>query len=240
MSDEIVFAANTLSPLANVVIVCLGVYRSRQFYRSFIDPVYKSHARWLGFLLGVILISNLNNFVPYNTNTSLGNFLSFVTFPAIVGVVFAYVDRTILVAVRTDFFHRDTLHWGRVRRPAAVLLGCSIVVTLLLSWFVPTNPPLWALICLYEFFLVTIVTLGYGAVALVIGARRTADRTFRRHVLLLGMALAAFVCLVGSFFIPGEDAQAVVSACISTGSLYILYRAVMSLSPLDSVTTESE
>ena len=71
--------------------------------------------------------------------------------------------------------------------------------------------------------------------AVIIGARRIQDRTMKRHLTLLGLALFVFVLAVVNdltlMFSLFDD-------FISLVGTYVVYRAVMTLSPIGHIKEE--
>ena len=79
--------------------------------------------------------------------------------------------------------------------------------------------------------------LGYLTAALIVGARRSADRSLRRSILLLGLALATLVfsIVVTSFLTSGTLPYVIVNQGTGLVGIYLIYRSVMSLTPLGRV-----
>lgn len=216
----------------------LGLYRALLMSRGFVDSIFKSKARWSAALLGTILVSNLVGLLP--STSEIISFLTFLPFLAVVVVSFGFVDRTILVANRMDFFHRDALSWGRGRIPAFVALLIAIAFFLPGTLYPATaSPPTWVVDGNYAFVPIAVIVLGYGAAALGVSARRSHDKTLRRHIMLLGVSLAMFVALIGFFALPTTDIFTTIGDVISLVSLAVLYLAVMSLTPLGRVEKRS-
>jgi hypothetical protein len=237
MSDEFQSVASSVNSLFTIVVLLFATYRVGGMERGFVDPIYRSKARWSAALMVVIVISSVTNFLPLPSSGVLSE-LGFVPFIAIILVSFGFVDRTITIAIRTDFFHRDTIGWSRARIPSAVLLvifcGLALIVGGINN---PTGSVLfWATGIFDGFFTVVIVVLAYASVALVVGARRTPDKTLKRHVLLLGMALACFVLSIAFFLGPSSsDVVALGSDLVSILATVFLYASVMRLTVLGRV-----
>lgn len=236
MSDEFQTVANLIESLASIFILIVGLYRVGLMSKSFVDPLFKSKARWSAALLGAILVTNVSSLFPTSSNALIGT-LEFVPFPVLLIVVYAFVDRTIVVAGKMDFFHRDVLSWSRVRVPLFVV----VLVTSLsfgVASFYPTeaSAPYWIVDLVDVCAVLLLSVLGYASVVLAISARRSADKTLRRHIWLLGISLAMFVTTLGLSILPNGDLDVFLNAVISVASLVVLYFAVMSLTPLGKVS----
>ena len=212
--------------------------------RGFIDPVYRSRALWSAVLMFVIILTNLNGFVSL-PNDTISNLIGFSPFVAIVLVSYVYVDRSVMVAVSTDFFHRNTLHWLQFRRLGYGLLGATSLITYGLiivapQYFVsgyptPAHPPLFVAIGLNQFFAVIIFVLGISALALGVASRRTSDRNLRKSIRLLGYALGSFVATIFITSVSTSDAASIVGNILSLIATYFLYRSTISLTALGRV-----
>ncbi|MDA4123145.1 MAG: hypothetical protein OK456_08215 [Thaumarchaeota archaeon] len=194
MSVDVPGAINAVSTLVVMGILVVGIYRALEMRRAFVRGAYRSRATWSTLLMLVIILTMVENFVNV-PDTGLLSLLGFIPFIALILVIFAYADRSVLVAIETDFFHRDTLGWLRVRWPVAILLvgmiGAEIVGGVVLT---PAQQNSFLGDVLNDLFFGSLVPiLGYATAALIVGARRSADRTLRRSILLLGLALSTLV-----------------------------------------------
>jgi hypothetical protein len=187
----------------------------------------------------VILISFFSDFIPFPATGPLSA-LGFLPFVAILLTFFAYADRSVLVAMETDFFHRNTLGWLRARRPAGLLMLVSLVAVNALELSIPGQPPLWAPFVADSLFLVVAVDLGYATAALIVGARRSSDRTLRRSLLYLGFALATLVLdlILTTPLNGGTLPFVIISQGTAVVGIYLIYRSVTSLSPLGKIEKE--
>ena len=138
-------------------------------------------------------------------------------------LVFAFIDSVILVAMEMDFFHRDTLHWRRLRVPAYVVVLVAI--------FFPTtsNSPLFTIAA----FLAALFPFVYSITVLIVASRRTPDRTMKRHTRLLGYAFSMYVVSVLVFQIPIYGN--LISDLFLIIFAYLIYLATMSLSPMSRI-----
>lgn len=140
--------------------------------RGLVDPTYRTRARWgaiVAFVVAiVILIGSISTVTGFSPSTTEAAELGFATFAAAFIAVFAFADSTVLVTIQSDFFHRSNLRWTGARRPAWVaILGCTAIDAALGGY-----TPFFA-----AFVVVTFACVGYAAIALVVGARRTQDST---------------------------------------------------------------
>jgi hypothetical protein len=232
--------SNDTSSALQIFILVVGVYRAVTMRRGFIDPVYRSRALWSAVLMFTIILTNAMTFVNL-PNDTIDNIIGFSPFLALVLVIYAYVDRSVMVAMSTDFFHRNTLHWLQFRRPGYGLMTAGALVTFGIVIALPqyiqssgptTTAPFWVAIGLQVFFLFAIFVLGISALALGVASRRTSDRNLRRSIRLLGYALGLFVASL-AILTASNSAPAIVAGNILTlGATYFLYRSTMSLTAL--------
>jgi len=220
-----------------VALMVLGIWRSAQMVHGFVDRVYKSKALWMAALMSSILLSELSNFAQFPSN-ALGNLLAILPLVLVIVVTYAFVDRTILVAMRSDFFHRDVIGWMKVRLPGFILVAGAVCLATADWTLVPSDAsttPFWSTVAFDIFVVVVPLVLGYAAIAIVVSARRTADSTLRRHILFLGLSLACFAMVLALFATPSTDLFNFLGDALNVASLYLLYRAAMNLTLLGRV-----
>ncbi len=245
MSIDIFSLIHELAFLVVEVIFVLSVFRAIEMGRAFVNRVYRDRAIWITAVIVVAVISDLTDLPPLTT-ASFGPLLSTITLVVLIAVAFAFVDSTILVTLETDFFHRNTLRWKQARLIAYPLLYGLIAFVffeiLLLSL---PSPPSWvsaflnspALSILPDVGLSTLsIIFGYSAVAVIIGSRRTPDRILRRHVKVIGLAFLLFIV---STINDLTFAYAPLDVILSLAGAYVIYRAVMSLSPIRRIEKET-
>jgi hypothetical protein len=241
MSSDLAQLVGDASSLIQLAILIVGIGRVAQMRKGFVDPTYRSRAFWSGFLMAVIAVSNATPLIPL-PNSVLGSLISNLPFLAIIGVCLAFVDRTAIVGIRSDFFHRDILGWVRVRVPAGVVMAGSLVygvVAINAPESTAPSPPLWDLIGMFQVFIVAIGLLGFGAVVIIIASRRTPDQTLKKNIRLLGIALGWFVLALAVFFVaPWSDVATVVGSLLTILATYFLYLSAMSLTPLGRTIRE--
>jgi len=221
------------SSVVELAILIVGIGRVAQMRRGFVDPTYRSRAFWSGLLMAVIAISDATSLIPVS-NGVIESLIFSIPLLAIIGVCFAFVDRTAIVGIHSDFFHRDILGWMQVRIPAGVVMGGSLVfgaVAMSAPESAAPSPPLWDLIGVFQVFVVSVALLGFGAVVIIIASRRTSDRTLKKNIRLLGIGMGWFVLALAVFFVPGEAAGAV-GSLLTVPATFYLYLSAMSLTPL--------
>jgi hypothetical protein len=231
MSVDIVGLVNNATTVVIVAILLLGIYRAVEMRRVFVSPVYRSRAAWSAFLMLIILISFLSSYIPIPSTGPL-SIITALPFIPILLTFFAYADRSVLVAMNTDFFHRNTLGWFRVRLPASLVLVAGLVAIIILFLITPAQP-LWVVVVTNSLFLTVGAVLAYATAALIVGARRSADRTLRKSILFLGLALSTLVLdlVLLTPLTPGTLPFVIVSQGTALVGIYLIYRSVMSLSP---------
>ncbi len=224
-------------------IFVFGAFRAVQIGRALVTPTYRSRAFWTAAVMLVFVFAScLDAYVAFfSTPQASVGYAALGAVPSVAEIVllFAFIDSTVLSSMEMDFFHRDTLGWKRLRAPLYVAVLLSMAGSTTLSGYIPTtSSPETAL-----GFVATLGILGFSVAALIVSARRTPDRTMKRFVRLLGLALAFFVtALVVVITTPGVLILALdfVSGVLFLTATYLLYRAVMSLSPLGKLTEESD
>ena len=238
MSIDILYVVDGLRGPLGDVIFALAAARAIQMGRNFVNPVYRSRAFWSAGLAIVAILNDLSG--SLNANGLLGFFLSFGPFVLLLTAILAFVDKTVLVAMLTDFFHRDILSWHRARKWIFVAFALSLILFFVASFGLPSsesapgsNDPLIVWIGFYQFSVALPAIFVFATACLGVGARRTPDRTLKNHIRFLAYGLALFV---GSFVI-GFITNLVlpfdlVNDVVGVLSVYMVYRAVMSLSPV--------
>ena len=241
MSSDYAQLVSDASSLIQIAILIVGIGRVAEMRKGFVDSTYRSRAFWSGFLMVVIAVTNATSLIPL-PNGVAGSLISSLPFLAIIGVCFAFVDRTAIVGIRSDFFHRNILSWTRIRIPAGVVMAGSLVYGLI-AFTAPEStapsPPLWDLIGTFQVFIVAVGLLGFGAVVIIIASRRTPDQTLKKNIRLLGIALGWFVlALVVFVIVPYSDVSNVVGSLLTILATYFLYLSAMSLTPLGRTIRE--
>ena len=236
MSVDILGLASNAANVIVMAILIVGIYRALQMRGAFVNPAFRSRATWSVFLMLVILMLFLSNYVPIPSSGVL-SYIGALPFIALLSVVFAYADRSVLVAIETDFFHRDTLGWRRARWPLAFVLVVGLGGGIVLG-NPPPGAPFWEVEVGFASFLVGAAgVLSYCTAALIVGARRSSDRALRKSILLFGVALSTLVfSLVATApFDQGTLPYVIINQGTGLVGIYLIYRSVMSLSPLGRI-----
>jgi hypothetical protein len=225
MSIDFVSIVDTAASLLSVVILLLAAFRGFEIGRTFVSRVYRNRAFWIAGLCIALVLQGSTGYDPSINNALIGGLPLFeITFFLLVFVIFAFIDSTILTTLELDFFHRNTFHWKQLRKPFYVL---GMVLFALI--FIPGNPLTFVI-----FFLV----IGYSVIALIIGARRTPDRTLRIHIILLGLTFISFIAMSLIFNYTSILSIDLLNDFLIVLYPYLLYRAVMMLSPMGRIEKE--
>lgn len=224
---SILFAALAVSVVG---LLSLGAIRAFQMSNGLVDVTYRRRARWAAAANSVIAIvlcySSVVSLIAPSLAAAPSSIefaeLGFAGFGGGFIAIFAFADSTVLVAIQSDFFHRGALGWTRARRPAWIaLLACAGIDAALGGY-----TPFFAV-----FFVVAALVVSYAAAALIVGAIRTQDKTLKRHVKLLGWAIVVLLPSVIVGFIS-SDIATLISEAGFVAAAFVLYRALMSLTPL--------
>jgi len=239
--SDVLYWLYTASDFIAVVLAGAVTFRALEIRRVLVGGVYRRRASGIAALMVIAIIAGLTS---SNTGLTTAPFFStpvgslFTALPLLLFFIafYAFVDSNVLAAMEIDFFHRNMLHWRHVRAPFYGLMLFAIGVALALAYFTSNN-------LIYNFFTVVWVVivfgcfglvLGYSAAALVVISKRTPDSTLRRFVRLVGLGLVLFLISSVIWFLDvfvnylGD----VISGFFIIASTYLLYRAVMSLSPV--------
>jgi len=188
--------------------------------------------------------------------------LEALSLPASLGflaAIFVFVDRTIIVAMDMDFFHRSALRWQKVRILFYILLLVSLVEgagNAYLGSLPPSQISRWEIYAvgsiptfngawfpLFDFTLLAVV-FGYAATAMIVAARRTPDRTLRKYVRYLGIGIVSYFVADVTFTFVTYSLSSYPVASLAPDVLFILtayifYQFANSLSSLGSVEKET-
>jgi hypothetical protein len=248
MSTDIAGLINNGATAVVIGILILGFYRAVQLRGAFTNQTYRSRATWSALLMLTIIASNLANYFPATTSGAL-SVIEALPFIALIIVIFGFVDRSVIVAIQTDFFHRNTLRWLQFRLPTGTVLIATATIAFPAFVYLPSfngtlpppNYPVWGLIAFYLIFIAFPLILAYFTAALILGARRTSDRGLKRNIMFIGLALSTLVISIVATtpFNEGTLPYVIINQGTSLVGIYLLYRSVMSLSPLGHVEKES-
>ena len=237
MSSEILSVIDQLENLVSVVILIFALFRAIAIGRASASTVYRRRAFWIAGLMITWIIAQVALYLPNAQSITLfGIYLPAILFVAAFLVTLAFVDSSILVTMELDFFHRNTLHWRQLRVIAYVLMFVfvSLVVVISSGGQLPQSQvDILALVAQFLIFAIFGGVFGYAVITLAIGARRTQDRTMKRHVTLLGASIGLLI--INILLVSALEAFPVVGDSFGLITAYLLYRAVMSLSALSRI-----
>ena len=229
--------------VVSLVILFIATYRAFGIGRVLVRGVYRNRAYWIGATAIVLILLAVGSTLPSS------NPLGAVTFIVAFVVLVVFVDTSIRVAREADFFHRSALGWDRVRKPFAALLSASVAVVLVTIALYGVNPSSGnsaAELGILQVFVVVGVMLSWGAAALTVGARRSADMTLRKFAKMLGLTVLCLVLFFtiwipfAPFSVTVQDLGSTISDFFFPAAAYFLYRAVMSLSPVGHIQKEAD
>jgi hypothetical protein len=240
MSSDILPIIDEVSSLITLLILGFGVLRAVEIRRGLVTKLYRSRAFWAAALMVLLAIAIGVTLIPGGVTSVLGSVPFFILFM----FIFVFVDRNVLTAMETDFFHRNTLLWTGLRKPVYVMFFASLAYGFPAAATIPSNVsifsfssyPLWALVGALQLIVVLPVTYGYSVAALIVASRRTPDKALRKHVSLLGLALAGFTLVV--FFSNFSQPFDIAADIAGLATVYLLYRSAVSLSPVGRITDE--
>lgn len=232
ISSDAVSVALELCRLAGAIIIALASYRAYLIGGSLVGRVYRNRAYWLSALCAGGFLTSVTGLIPLLASDGI----SFLFLIILAFFVFAFLDSTILVELDLDLFHRNTLRWRQLRMPFYALVAVFVLVLIVL-FALPSkvNIPAWLLDALYLLLGIVAVTYLYSIAALVVGEKRTWDKTLKYHVRWLALAIIVFLVVFLNDFTLSSD---VLNALGSLLAVYLLYRAVMSLSLLGRIKKE--
>ncbi|MBO0887883.1 hypothetical protein J2P12_02150 [Candidatus Bathyarchaeota archaeon] len=222
---SLVFFALWLGVVALFVYSAFWAFSIR---RILVAGLYRRQAFWLG-AMGVYFVS-LSTFLSIALTLELSslyvNILGAVIISAGFTLIFLWIDLTVRIARRSDPLFRDTLRWSKLR---------------FLFWFVTIGGAIGAFFTSIGSGFAEATPFGgvlfFGAVALYKSARRSGDRTFRKH--LSWTALCIFLLWLGSqiqeplshFVSDPYLTQSLTWPLVLAGA-YSLYRSARSLVPM--------
>ncbi len=198
--------------------------------RFLVHRLYRRQASWVtGMGIYFVALSSFLAFaIFYSLNTLYVNVLGGVLIGSGFVVIFAWMDSTIRVARLSDPLSRDTLRWSKLRYfLGLVTVGGAIgsVFTAINSGFSQVAPFGGALF--------------FGALALLISARRSGDITLKKHLIWTGLC-TFFLWFASQVEMPLSNIQLlaqlnlseVITYAFVAAGAYSLYRSAKSLVPL--------
>ncbi len=187
--------------MLSVALALAASYRSLLARRILGRPVYRSHALWttlVGVVGGVLLLPTAYyeftgvvlfglppiTSVPYSS-TPLLAVIYFATIGVPLVVLWAWIDRSIQVALDMDFLHRDTIFWkAGVRFVAWAIILAEAVLGVFVS-----GTSLAGIVYYVSFA----ILVGYAAVVLFLNAKRAQDTTMKNYVRWVGVMAVSLV-----------------------------------------------
>jgi hypothetical protein len=197
--------------------------------KALATSLYRKQALWAG-TMGLYLVA-LSTFLTialsFNLTTLSVNILGGLLISSGFIVLFAWIDSTVRVARRSDPLLRDTLRWSKLR----YFIGFVTVFGAISALLTSINAG-FALVAPFG------GALFFGAIALLISAKRSGDATLRRHLKWMGLAIAMLWLasqLTGILFriLPAGSlaSEAITYSLVAVGG-FCLYRSARSLVPL--------
>ena len=228
---------NQLSFIVANIILAVAAYRGIEIGRVFANRLYRSRAIWGVAIVLVAFLSDLTNIAPFST--LLSSYSSFILLVLLILVVFVFVDVSILTTIELDFFHSNTLRWKQGRFVGYLLLFGDVGIVFLVESIagLPDTPAWINSLAGSPAFsvqagLAIFGVLTYSAAALIVGARRTPDKTMKRHLQLVGFAFLLFIASTLNDLTIAinllNDLLALLGPCM-------IYLALMALSPIGRV-----
>ncbi len=210
-------------------VFAAAAFRAVQLGRAFVNRDYRALANLMALLTITLLVVALFVYLQLYFNASAAPTTIDRINAVFVIVGFNFLDRTALVVMETDFFHRDSLHWRRARK-AAFIAFIVLVATGLISSFVLSDI---SIVLLSIVFVLIFGVIGYLVAVLVVSGRRSPDVIVKRFVRMLSFAL--LILFAGALFNNPFLRIWIVHDVISLIGAVVYYRAVMSLSPVGRV-----
>lgn len=233
MSSDIVLTVYYVANVVALVILAFGAFRAFQIGRFFVNRTYRSRAYTGGALMFVIMLGTSTGLITL-PNSDFGVAVGELAFGAILVFLMAFLDRGIFVAMDGDIFHRDILRWKSARLAAYAVLIASVIVANAADFLPYSGSSLIVVLATNQLLVVVPILFAYAVVSLLVGGRRTPDRTVKRHIRLLGIGFTFFI-VAFPFFGVTADAAIVFANVVIIFADWFLYRAVMSLSDVGKV-----
>jgi hypothetical protein len=212
-------------------VVTLFVYSAFWAFtirKILVAGLYRRQAFWLG-AMGIYFVA-LSAFLSVALTLKLSSFYANILGALIISagftLIFLWIDLTVRIARRSDPLFRDTLRWSKLRY---------------LFWFVTIGGAVGAFFTSVSSGFAEATPFGgallFGAIALYLSAKRSGDRTFRRH--LSWTALCIFLLWLGSqlqeplsHFVTDPYLTQSLTWPLVLGGAYSLYKSARSLVPM--------
>jgi hypothetical protein len=237
MSPESIYTAAVL--VADVIAAgfsSITAYRAFSLSRALPGQVYRTRAEWIG-TFSIILIaataisfgSDSGYFDSFVSNFLDGVDLYMTSFFFV--FLFAWLSSTVGVASDLDYFHRDTLRWGTMKRVFWAGVVLVVVATTLVS--VSQLNPCVAASCspiaklaplIYGgSALIAVILVIYASAVLFVTSRRVKEKILRSHLKWLGLFAVTLIFSLSAFQI------------LIPVSAYFLFRSSNFLTPAERV-----
>jgi hypothetical protein len=234
---------STVSIILSLVVGALfsyGAYWALTIRKALMSYLYRRQALWVGqvaiyFVAQSVFIALA---IFYDATGFYVNLLAAAFIVIGFAAIFVWIDSTVLVARRSDPLQRDTLHWSRLRYFIGIFSTIGLFFNIIFnvvfanpsssSFILLGSPPLLGFIGLILLF---------GAIALLLSARRSGDMTLRRHLKWFGLG-AGLLWVTGQIGAPWAKANGdsiiapIVTYSLFAVAAYCFYRSAKSLVPL--------
>ncbi len=234
---------STVSIILSIAVATLfsyGAYWALTIRKVLMTHLYRRQALWVGGVATYFVAQSafIASAIFYNATGFYVNLLAAAFIAIGFGVIFVWIDSTILVARRSDPLLRDTLRWSKLRYFIGFASTVGLFFNVLLNVvFTNSSDPSYILLG-YPPLLGYIGTILFlGAIALLLSAKRSGDMTLRRHLKWFGSS-AALLWVTGQAGSPwaratgGSILVPIVTYSLFAIAAYCLYRSAKSLVPL--------
>ena len=211
-----------------VAIFGYSAYWAFALRRVLMQHLYRRQASWVGWMAiyFVVISTFLTLALSFNVNLLPINILGGLLISSGFIVLFFWIDSTIRVARRSDPLYRDSGRWSKLRYLWGIAtIGGAIgaLVDSIFSGFTTVAPFSGALL--------------FGAITLLLSAKRSGDPTLRMHLKWMGLCIFILWLgnqIIGPLFNIITDAYLVETIALALVGLsaYSLYRSARSLAPI--------
>ena len=238
--------------LLGATLVAYGytTYTAIAIRHTIAGRIYRKQALGVAFVAIIYALNSSTSLLPTPSIGTLDFYTIFsaISFPLTFITIFYWVDSSVLAARYSDPLLRDTLHWHQARY---LIWAINILTTAFpLSFLfylqvatggIPTDLPVWLF---WVFLTPAYVSVGSGAVVLPIMARRSKDKTLRRHLEWFGVYLGflfVFSGLVGNALgFYSFQLSTLFGGVVNVAGSFFLYRSARSLIALYKFSSEEE
>jgi hypothetical protein len=226
-------------------ILAFGAYRALKIRGGLAQPIYRSRALWLTLMAVLFIVTLISDLMPYPSTTDFVTAIWITLLFNLPYFIFAFimfvsVDRTVLVAIDMDLLRRNTLRWPQLRLLLYALVLGSVALILIANPFLfLQNIPAWANTADLVFYPLYLIPLVVATATLILSARRSLEKTMARFAARFGVAVAFFqidfiLFNYVYYFYYNAELQILDNLIIIAAS-YLLYRAIVSITPLGKV-----